>query len=39
MKRTGYPHMGCVDGKYKQNGKTTRARRHALPASLADSIS
>ena len=26
MKRTGHPHMGCVDGKYKQNGKTTRAR-------------
>jgi hypothetical protein len=38
MKRTGHPHMGCVDGKYKQNGKTTRAR-HVLPASLAKSIS
>jgi hypothetical protein len=29
MKRTGHAHMGCVGGKYKQNGKTTRAR-HAL---------
>src|SRR6516165_7254059 len=29
--------MGCVDGKYKQNGKTTRAQ-NVLPASLAKRV-
>jgi hypothetical protein len=34
MKRIGHPHMGRFDGKYKQNGKTTRARTSSAATSI-----